>query len=184
MTQPGTDYSITAADANELAGAVLLPADLRRQVLQRLAGQRDQAEMLDLFAQVLGMANAVAENCREMVELILVTEGGMHPHTAEQANLPTMFGALQGVILANGIDPKGTCRGCAYRLGSPANTSSVTTLDAVSCQENLQHFFCHAYLDEDGMPIRSCVGHSKAMRAHRIRDASPPQSVSLHVSQK
>ncbi|HEJ6233288.1 TPA: hypothetical protein SL845_006530, partial [Pseudomonas aeruginosa] len=68
MTEPATDYSITAADAKELAGAVLLPADLRRQVLEKMAAQRDPATMLDLFAQVLGMANAVAENCRAMVE--------------------------------------------------------------------------------------------------------------------
>ncbi|EZP05926.1 hypothetical protein [Pseudomonas aeruginosa] len=117
MTEPATDYSITAADAKELAGAVLLPADLRLQVLEKMAAQRDLAAMLDLFAQVLGMANAIAENCRAMVELILI-ERGEHPHTAEQANLPTMFGALQGVVLAATVDPRGTCAGCAYRLGT------------------------------------------------------------------
>ncbi|MGV8202445.1 hypothetical protein ACV35F_33115, partial [Pseudomonas aeruginosa] len=121
MTEPATDYSITAADAKELAGAVLLPADLRRQVLEKMAAQRDPATMLDLFAQVLGMANAVAENCRAMVELILI-ERGEHPHTAEQANLPTMFVALQGGFLAATVYPRGTCAVCAYRLGTPANT--------------------------------------------------------------
>ncbi|HEJ3471131.1 TPA: hypothetical protein SL382_004431 [Pseudomonas aeruginosa] len=32
MSQPPIDYQISAADAHELAGAVLLPADLRRPV--------------------------------------------------------------------------------------------------------------------------------------------------------
>ncbi|HGW8793674.1 TPA: hypothetical protein ACNRRT_005559 [Pseudomonas aeruginosa] len=163
MTEPATDYSITAADAKELAGAVLLPADLRLQVLEKMAAQRDLAAMLDLFAQVLGMANAVAENCRAMVELILI-ERGEHPHTAEQANLPTMFGALQGVVLAATVNPRGTCAGCAYRLGTPANTSPVTTSDAIYCRQELSRFYCHADLDDQGNPVRTCVGHAKAMK--------------------
>ncbi|EJB8384980.1 hypothetical protein MW371_004366 [Pseudomonas aeruginosa] len=51
MAEPPVDYQISAADAHELAGAVLLPADLRRQVLEKMAAQRDLAAMLDLFAQ-------------------------------------------------------------------------------------------------------------------------------------
>ena len=62
MTEPATDYPITAADAKELAGAVLLPADLRRQVLEKMAAQRDPATIPDLFASVPGLANAGAEN--------------------------------------------------------------------------------------------------------------------------
>ncbi|HGO9838641.1 hypothetical protein [Pseudomonas aeruginosa] len=163
MAEPPVDYQISAADAHELAGAVLLPADLRRQVLEKMAAQRNLAAMLDLFAQVLGMANAVAENCRAMVELILI-ERGEHPHTAEQANLPTMFGALQGVVLAATVDPRGTCAGCAYRLGTPANTSPVTTSDAIYCRQELSRFYCHADLDDQGNPVRTCVGHAKAMK--------------------
>lgn len=163
MAEPHVDYRISAADAHELAGAVLLPADLRRQVLEKMAAQRDPATMLDLFAQVLGMANAVAENCRAMVELILI-EHGEHPHTAEQANLPTMFGALQGVVLAATVNPRGTCAGCAYRLGTPANTSPVTTSDAIYCRQELSRFYRHADLDDQGNPVRTCVGHAKAMK--------------------
>ena len=84
MSQPPIDYQISAADAHELAGAVLLPADLRRQVLEKIAAHRDPATMLDLFAQVLGMANAVAENCRAMVELILI-ERDHHRERADAA---------------------------------------------------------------------------------------------------
>ncbi|MDG9927466.1 MULTISPECIES: hypothetical protein [unclassified Pseudomonas] len=164
MSSPATDYSITAADAKELAGAVLLPADLRRKVLEKMRTQRTADQMLDLFVQILGMANAVAENCRAMVEMILVTEGGMHPHTAEQANLPTMFGALMGVQLADGVDPKGTCHGCAYRLGTPANTSHPTVDDAAYCREQGKKFFCHAEMDDLGQPTKTCIGHCKAMK--------------------
>jgi len=112
------------------------------------------------------MANAVAENCRSMTELILIEEG-MHPHSAEKANLPTMFGALQGVILADGVDPRGTCASCAYRLGTPANTSPITTTEASYCQSELQKFFCHAEFNEAGEPIKQCVGHAKALRTQR-----------------
>ncbi|HGM8206915.1 hypothetical protein [Pseudomonas aeruginosa] len=45
MAEPHVDYQISAADAHELAGAVLLPADLRRQVLEKMAAQRDPATM-------------------------------------------------------------------------------------------------------------------------------------------
>lgn len=89
---------------------------------------------------------------------------GEHPHTAEQANLPTMFGALQGVVLAATVDPRGTCAGCAYRLGTPANTSPVTTSDAIYCRQELSRFYCHADLDDQGNPVRTCVGHAKAMK--------------------
>ncbi len=44
MSQPPIDYQISAADAHELAGAVLLPADLRRQVLEKMAAQRNLAQ--------------------------------------------------------------------------------------------------------------------------------------------
>lgn len=166
MSQPATDYVIDAIDAKDLLGVVLAPADIRRQALERMATQRTADQMLDLFAQVLGMANAVAENCRTMAELILIEEG-MHPHTAEKANLPTMFGALQGVLLANGVDPRGTCASCAYRLGTPANTSPITTTEARYCQSELMKFLCHAELNEAGEPIKQCVGHAKALRAQR-----------------
>lgn len=169
MTQPAIDYVIAAADAEDLLGIVLAPADIRRQALEKMASQRGQAAMLDLFAQVLGMANAVAENCRAMAELILIEEG-MHPHTAEKANLPTMFGALQGVLLADGIDPRGTCAGCAYRLGTPANTSPITTAEAHHCQSELLKFFCHAEFDEQGEPVKQCAGHAKALR--QLRETS------------
>lgn len=166
MSQPATDYRMTAADAEALAGVVLLPADLRRQALELYLARNSLSALIDLFAQVLGMANAVAENARAMVELILMEEG-MHPHEAEKANLPTMYGALQGVLLSDGVDQRGTCAGCAYRLGTPANTSPITTLDASHCQSELALFNCHERLDAAGNPTKPCVGHRQALRLGR-----------------
>ncbi|WJN61308.1 hypothetical protein [Pseudomonas sp. SO81] len=170
MSKPATDYAIAAADAKDLLGIVLAPADIRRQALELYLARNSLSALLDLFAQLLGMANAVAENCRAMAELILIEEG-MHPHTAEKANLPTMFGALQGVLLAAGVDPRGTCASCAYRLGTPANTSPITTTEARHCQSELQKFFCHAEFDEAGEPIKQCVGHAKALHLQRETQA-------------
>ena len=54
----------------------------------------------------------------------------MHPQLAEKINLPTLFGALHGVVLAAGVKSDKTCGGCAFRLGTPANQSPITTGDA------------------------------------------------------
>lgn len=62
------------------------------------------------------------------------------------------------------VNPRGTCPGCAYRLGTPANTSPVTTSDAIYCRQELSRFYCHADLDDQGNPVRTCVGHAKAMK--------------------
>ena len=123
------DYQLSDADASELKGIVLLPADIRRQLLVNYVSDRGQAALLNLFVQFIGAANSVVKNCREMAELLLVCEG-THPHDAEKINMPTLFGAMQGVVLANSCDPTGLCEGCAYRLGTPANQCEATTCDA------------------------------------------------------
>lgn len=161
--EPATDYRMSASDAKELAGAVVLPAEFRLQALTRMADERGMHHMLGLFAQVLGMANALAVNAREMVEMIAIEEG-WHPYTAEKMNLPTMFGALEGVQLAAKVKERATCNGCAYRLGSAANMSPVTVSDALYCQGDIQPFYCHVDLDSDGNPTKPCAGHAQAMR--------------------
>ena len=159
-------YQIDPADAKSLMGVVLLPADFRLLALRKMAEERSADDMLALFAQVIGMANTVAQNCREMVELLLVTHGDYHPYEAEKANLPTLYGALQGVLLAAQVpqDQKGMCHGCAYRLGSSANTSPITTSDALWQQKNLDQFFCHEDLDDQDCPTKRCVGHAVAAK--------------------
>lgn len=162
MAEPPVDYQISAADAHELAGAVLLPADLRRQVLEKMAAQRDLAAMLDLFAQVLGMANAVAENCRAMVELILI-ERGEHPHRG--AGEPT-------------DDVRSAARRCPGRHCGPTRHVRRLCLSPRHPGEHLagHHHRCHLLPagtqpvllprrpGRPGNPVRTCVGHAKAMK--------------------
>lgn len=96
---------------------------------------------------------------------MVLIEHGMHPYSAEKINLPSLFGAMNGVLLAAKVDPKGACHGCAYRLGTAANQSPCTSLDAEYTLQNLDPFMCHADLDDKGEPTRPCVGHRKALRA-------------------
>lgn len=154
-------YSISPTHADALMGIVALQADVRRVALDRLLGGR--AEVIDLFSEFIGLAKSVIENNREMAELVLITEGGLPPNQAEKINLPTLFGALNGVRLADGIDPAGTCEGCAFRLGTCANQSPITTFDASDCREPGEPvFMCHEDLTEGGVPTRACAGFAKA----------------------
>ena len=153
------DYKIASADARMLIGLCGLPAPARAEALADLARRKGVSATLDLFAQFIGLANAVAANNREMVEIILITDGDMHPHTAEKANLPTIAGALRGVALANfvpHVDEK-MCGGCAYRLGTPANQSPYTTADAEYAG---LEFRCHEDIDDQGNVLarRTCRG--------------------------
>lgn len=155
------DYALTDAQAEAMQAAVLLPADLRRKMLRRL--RRD--ELVDLFAQFIGLANSVVFNNREMIEIALIVEGKQYPGTASQINLPTIFGALSGVKLANITPAKAkTCSGCAYRHATPANQSPVTTCDADWQRGNGDDFWCHEDMNADGTPSRKCVGHLLAMK--------------------
>lgn len=164
----GTDYAISAEDAGELLGAVLLPADIRREVLRRYCRARGRAALTNLFAEFIGLANSVIANNREMVETVLTTEADWHPHTSEKVNLPTLFGALQGICLATSVDPADLCGGCAFRLGTPANQSPSTTSDADWCSHPGEtNFMCHEDLDDRGEPTRGCRGFAQTRAARK-----------------
>jgi hypothetical protein len=173
MTQPrATDYRIDPQIARDILGIVTVPADIRREVLCWFRDKYGNEALLDLFAQFIGMANSVAENSREAVETLLVTEGGMQPHEAEKVNLPTMFGALSGILLTEGVDQAKTCGGCAFRLGTWANQSPSTTYDADWCSNpGEDDFHCHENLDVGGNPTRKCTGFTQ-FRRHRSRTTS------------
>lgn len=163
MSQP---YTITPAVAEILMGAVGLKDGVRREVLDKLLG--DRAAVLETFVQFIGLAQSVVENNREMIEIILITEGGLTDREAEKANLPTIFGALNGARLAWGIDPAGLCHGCAFRSGSCANQSPITTTDAHDCsQPGEDNFMCHENLDDRGNPTKACAGFAKTRVAHK-----------------
>jgi len=156
------DYTLTNAQAEALQAAVLLPVDLRLTLLRRL--KKDQ--LVELFAQFIGIANSVVFNNREMIEIAGIVSGELHPDRAHEINLPTIFGALSGVKAANLVpaDAK-TCGGCAYRLGTPANQSPATTCDVDWQRADGADFWCHEDMNGDGTPKRKCTGHLLAMKA-------------------
>ena len=154
----GIDYQIGTAAALDLMGVVQFRHDIRLEVLRAMQGRLGPEAMLVLFSQFIGMANAVVANCHDALEQFLVVEKDWHPYQAEKVNFPTLFGALNGVKLAEGVNQEKTCHGCACRLGSLANQSPSTTCDVDSCLQGDDRFMCHEELDEEGNPTKRCIG--------------------------
>ncbi|MFJ7794544.1 hypothetical protein [Pseudomonas sp. NPDC096950] len=160
-----TEYSMTPEQALFLSKVAQAHLQERRALFRSYAATQGYEGLLDLFAQFVGMANSVAENCREMTDLVLITEMGMNPDKFDSINLPTLHGACQGVMLAARCDPTGACHGCAYRLGSIANQSPMATSEAAYMSFDKKGFMCHAELDEALIPTKVCVGHARAFKA-------------------
>lgn len=158
-------YSMTPSDAADIANIALLDLPMRRKCLSYYLEKHGSQCLVELFAQFIGMANSVAENCAEMSDQVLIEECGVHPDKFASVNLPTIIGACQGVMIASKCNPAGACHGCAYRLGSIANQSPIATCDAEFMANEQKGFLCHAYLDDQGEPTRACVGHAKAAKS-------------------
>ncbi|RMQ83420.1 hypothetical protein ALP97_03584 [Pseudomonas salomonii] len=158
------EYSMEKSDAWNLAGMAQLNLEGRRSALEVYLQTHGQRRLVEFTAQLIGMANSVAENCGEMSDQVLIQECGVHPDKFTSVNLPTLIGACQGVMIANKCDPAGACHGCAYRLGSIANQSPITTCDAEFMAHDRKGFMCHAHLDAEGGPTKVCVGHAKAAK--------------------
>lgn len=163
---PNSEYSMTPADASTLMDVATLDLAMRREALDLYLQRNGADSLVELFAQFIGMANSVAENCAEMSDTVLIVECGIHPEKFDSVNLPTIIGACQGVMLAGRCDPSGACYGCAYRLGSIANQSPMATSDAEHMAHDQKGLMCHADLDEAGEPTKVCVGHAKANKSH------------------
>jgi len=159
-----SEYSMTRSDAMDLAGIAQFDLVMRREALTSYLQRNGSQRLVELTAQLIGMANSVAENCAEMSDQVLIEECGVHPDKFTSVNLPTIIGACQGVMIASKCDPSGACYGCAYRLGSIANQSPITTSDAEFMAHDQKGFMCHAHLDEQGEPTKVCVGHAKAAK--------------------
>lgn len=168
-------YAISPDDAGWLLGAVALPADIRREVLAKLLAERGADAFVALFAEFIGLANSVVANNRVMVEELGFLSGALHPDRLDDAhapNLPTIWGALNGVRLAARIPASAKpCGGCAFRLGTPANQSPSTTCDAEACADDGEDFMCHEDLDDAGAPKSRCVGYLLAVDKTLAREA-------------
>lgn len=159
-------YDLSLEDAEWLKGVVTVPASIRREVITQWVAEIGADRLPGIFAEFVALAASAIDNAREMVELVLITEGGMHPHTAEKVNLPTLFGALNGIALAHGVDESKLCGGCAFRLGTPANQSPCTTIDAETTIEPGEVIFmCHEDVDARGQPTKACAGFAQARRS-------------------
>lgn len=176
------DYDgLSLADAEYLKSVTLLPVDLRRELLERYVAEHGASALLEIFAQFVGLANSVVLNNEDMVHLLGWISGELHPDGGIPPNLPTIFGALQGVGVAALAGDAATCNGCAYRRGAIANQSPITTLDAVTCVDDRQRFMCHEReLTDDGEPTLTCIGYAAAMAlTHgpiKTRKIGPPRS--------
>lgn len=160
------DYDINPKVAQLLLGLVALPARKRIVKLQMLSLWMSGGEFVNLFAQFIGMANSVVANSAEMADILLMTAGVTHPdRPSSRANLPTIVGALRGIVMAQGVDASKVCEGCAFRLGTPANQSPITTTDADMCVGDGELFLCHMEHDEKGNPFKACAGYAQTIKA-------------------
>lgn len=166
MSEPADYETMTAAQAQFLRGVVTHRHIDRRKVLRWYMTLNGAEALVELFSSFIGLSNSVVENNREAIELFGICNGE-HPDTAEKYNLPTIAGALKGRELASTVPrQRGLCHGCAYRLGSVANQSPITTDDAQYCTEPGEDlFWCHEHMDERGKPTKICGGHKQRMRA-------------------
>lgn len=158
------EYTMTNTDALWLIPIAQADEGQRIAQLSEYARLNGELRLIELFAQFIGMANSVIENCAAMSDQVLIEECGVHPDKFTSVNMPTILGALQGVVLASSCEPAGACHGCAYRLGSIANQSPIATADAAYMAFNSKGFMCHAYDDDAGEPTRVCVGHARACK--------------------
>lgn len=151
------DHQLNRSDAGALGGAVLLPRDIRIEVLQRIQRDRGIQGLIELFADVIGLANQVNDNSRKVIEDYLVSECGHDIETAQRLNLPDLFGGLRGVEIA--ITPKrGMCKDCAFRQGTPANQCQSSVADAQWSDD----FDCH--LTPGVSAGRPCAGFMASKR--------------------
>lgn len=158
------DYEFSKTDVSALAGATLLPDEFRREILRRYVAIHGIEELIRLFSNFIGMANSVVASNREMIELEGIVQGLVHPDRAGQLNLPTIFGAFNGISIAQ-KPTKAMCHGCAFRKGTPANQSPCTTIDAKdSLDGEVGEFMCHVKLDAKGKPKHKCTGAALARR--------------------
>ncbi|GLK86716.1 hypothetical protein [Ancylobacter defluvii] len=172
MMNPAIDYELADDAATTLAACAMLPNRVRVELLEKFAEQHGMPALIEAFAQFVGLANSVVANVRDGAELLLITEGGYHPHDAEKVNLPTIFGALLGVQLARvPQDNPAMCGSCAFRRGSIANQCTSTVIDAgETLGPGEPAFLCHEE-DEGVVPHRACGGYAvakKAARNHKI----------------
>ena len=170
---PGAAYSLSVDEADFLAQVAAAAPVERRALLGQFARQRGQGRLVDLFAEFLALSLSVSANAREFAGLVLL-EHEFDPYRADLPNLPSIDGALRGVANAALCATEATCGGCAFRLGTQANQSRITSMDASDAADGEFEFSCHEDLDARGEPTRKCVGWAAATKLRLEVQASIP----------
>lgn len=157
---PDFDYDVTASESNILGALLLLPTDARSALTKNLT----KAQILRLLNGIVSIVRSVEFNNRSFIEQYLVIECDMTDREAAKINLPTVAGALSGVRIA--IEPTSKmCGGCAFRRGTMANQSIITTFDARWSTDGNEKFMCHELSDDENEPTRVCAGYAAVRKA-------------------
>lgn len=130
-----------------------------------LFGSMPKQELVDTVLALTERFVMAVTAMREETITLAICEFGMHPHEAENLNLPTMLGSLAGLGLP-AIDAASVCATCAFRQGSCANQCPATVSDALGCIESKgSPFFCHEGGATGADPKKVCRGYAMALKA-------------------
>lgn len=152
-------YDFSEKDTDFFLGAVGFDLEFRKELASKHFNNHAYSQLIDVICNLISIANKTIENNREMIEMQYIEHGILHPDQTSKLNLPTLFGALEGLKMAKSTKQENLCGGCAYRLGTPANTCASTVCDAQWQLANGDMFWCHENLDEKENPTQKCRGH-------------------------
>jgi len=156
-----TDYRLAPIDAAVLLSMCESSTEDMAATFADLFGDRLNGDGAALLGNVVALARSVIANHDEMMRTVCLIEGGSE-RDADMLNLPSLRGALSGVVLADGVAATAVCDGCAFRLGSCANQSASTTSDATeqmvyTLAGSDARFCCHewdGHVDTSSMTVQ------------------------------
>lgn len=157
-----TDYAPSSAQARWIAVLSVMPLEGRRETIAAIEDREGPQFVAEMLAHVIGMANSVAKNTREWLEIEAICAGVLHPEQADKINTPSMMGAALGAEKAAQVSQKGLCSGCALRLGAAANQCTPTQADVDWCETpSRDKFLCHMGDLEGRAPKKACPGWAR-----------------------
>lgn len=159
--EPQHEYCFNATEARQLKALQRLSTNDRALKMQTYFKDLSRDNLLCLFSEYIGVANSVVSNCHEAISFFRILEGEENPdRPCEGLNLPSIDGALNGVLINHNIDTSGCCATCVFVHGSMANQSPTTTDDARYCSEDGKVFMCHD-VGPDEIPNIPCKGWAR-----------------------
>lgn len=136
-----TDYELSPQQAEWLKAVILLPREMRVEALNKFSGNFGSLGVLLAFADFIGLANSVIAHGASFLPNMVRASGVEWPE-GKGLNLPTIFGALEGIGIAN--HAKEMCHDCAFRQGTAPNQTTNTIYDTEYCAT----FLCHIKPDQ------------------------------------